>query len=202
MTLVIGLTGGIASGKSTVANMFEELNIPVIDADQIAREVVMPKEETYNKIVEFFGESILQEDRTLNRKKLGAIVFADETKRKQLNELIHPAIRKRMLKRRDKYIEKNVPCVVLDIPLLYENKLTHFVEKIIVVYVDEKTQLKRLMNRDHLSEKEAKQRINAQLPLKDKVKLADATIDNRGSIEASKSQLINILKTWNIRFNH
>lgn len=198
MTLVIGLTGGIASGKSTVAKMFKQLNIPVIDADQIAREVVLPKEETYDKVVATFGEGILQADRTLNRKKLGEIIFADEAKRKQLNEILHPAIRKRMLQRRDQYIDAKEACVVLDIPLLYESELTHFVEKVIVVYVDEKTQIKRLMARDGLSETEAKQRINAQLPLKEKAELADDVIDNNGTIEATNAQLLSILKAWHI----
>lgn len=97
MTLVIGLTGSIGTGKSTVAKMFKQLGIPVIDADEIARLVVEPGKEAYEKIVETFGEDILQKDRTLDRKKLGAIVFNDEEKRKQLNGIVHPAIRKEML---------------------------------------------------------------------------------------------------------
>lgn len=198
MTLVVGLTGGIASGKSTVADMFKQLNIPVIDADKIAREVVLPGEKTYDKIVKTFGEAVLHEDQTLNRKKLGEIIFADEAKRKQLNALIHPAIRKRMLKRRDQYIAEREPCIVLDIPLLFESKLTHFVEKVIVVYIDEATQLERLMQRDGLNEKEAKQRIQAQLPLKEKAKLADGVIDNHGTIEETRTQLLNLLIKWQV----
>jgi len=198
MTLVIGLTGGIASGKSTVAKMFEQLNIPIIDADKIAREVVLPGEETYDKIVETFGDDILQEDGTLNRKKLGAIIFANDDKRQQLNALIHPAIRQRMLKKRDQYIAANERCIVLDIPLLFESNLTHFVEKVIVVYVDEATQLKRLINRDHLSETEAKQRMDAQLSLEEKAKQAHVVIDNNGTIEQTKQQLLNSLQKWGV----
>src|SRR5699024_5115137 len=131
--LIIGLTGSIGTGKSMIANKFKQLNIPVVDADIIAREVVEPGEDAYNKIVAAFGEEILQQDKTLDRAKLGEIVFGDEEKRKTLNDIIHPAIRQEMIRRRDEHVAKNVPCVVLDIPLLYESKLTEFVEKIIVV---------------------------------------------------------------------
>lgn len=198
MTVIIGLTGGIASGKSTIAHMFKEKSIPVIDADQIAREVVEPGEQSLIKITETFGDQVLHPEGTLNREKLGKIIFANEEKRKQLNSIIHPAIRKRMLDQRDQYIAKEEPAVVLDIPLLFESKLTHFVQKILVVYVDEQIQQERLQERDELTEKEAKQRIQSQLPLKDKAKLADAVIDNNGSIEQSAKQLANILKQWDI----
>lgn len=198
MTLVIGLTGGIASGKSTVATMFTELNIPVIDADKIAREVVLPGEETYEKIVATFGCDILHDDETLNRQKLGKIIFADNKKRKQLNALIHPAIRRRMIHERDAYIQADETCIVLDIPLLFESKLTHYVEKIIVVYVDEQTQLRRLMKRDQLTETEARQRIDAQMSLREKAKQADVVIDNNGTIEQTKNKLIDTLKKWNV----
>src|SRR5690625_11019 len=198
MTLVIGLTGGIASGKSTISAMFKQLNIPVIDADQIARDVVLPGEKTYEKIVVHFGKHILHEDGTLNRQKLGEIIFADEEKRQQLNEIIHPAIRQQMLKQRDHYVQAKEKCVVLDIPLLFESRLTNYVEKIIVVYVDEQTQLERLISRDRSSEQDAKQRIDSQLPLRDKVKLADAVIDNNGTIKQSETQLFETLKAWHV----
>lgn len=199
MALVIGLTGSIGTGKSTIANRFRELNIPVVDADKIAREVVEPNTETYRKIVETFGEEILHEDLTLNRKALGNIVFRDENKRKQLNSIIHPAIRKEMLRQRDEWIEIGKECVVLDIPLLYESKLTHFVDKVIVVYVDEDVQLQRIIERDKSSEEEAKNRIAAQIPVAEKAKMADAVIDNNGSIEDSYKQLEEILDTWGVR---
>src|SRR5690625_4107990 len=144
MTLVIGLTGSIGTGKSLIADKFREWSIPVVDADLIAREVVEPDRATYRKIVETFGEEILHDDKTLNRRALGRIVFGDEEKRKQLNAIIHPAIRQEMLQQRDDWVEKGEKCVVLDIPLLYESKLTHFVEKVIVVYVDEAIKLERI----------------------------------------------------------
>ncbi len=198
MTLVIGLTGSIGTGKSTIAKMFQARNIPVIDADLIAREVVEPGKEAYRKIVEAFGEEVLQEDRSLDRKKLGALVFSDDTKRERLNAIVHPAIRKEMLAQRDRYIAEDAACVVLDIPLLYESKLTHFVEKVIVVYTEPDVQLQRILERDSISEKEALQRIRSQIDVKEKAKWADAVIDNNGTIEASEQQLVDILTDWGI----
>lgn len=198
MTLVIGLTGSIASGKSTVSNMFSTLDIPVIDADQLARDVVYPGEEAYKEIVSLFGENILQEDETLDRKKLGAIVFQDEAKRKQLNNIVHPAVRKRMLEQRDALIKNGEKCVVLDIPLLFESKLTSYVHKTLVVYVDSETQLQRLMKRDNFSQEEAMQRIESQIPVKEKAELAHAIIDNNGSRRNSYKQLEKILIGWDV----
>ncbi|WP_152654831.1 dephospho-CoA kinase [Oceanobacillus sp. CFH 90083] len=198
MSLVIGLTGGIASGKSTVAKMFTELNIPVIDADVIAREVVEPGEASYKQIVEVFGEDILGPDGSINRPKLGSIIFANEEKREQLNQIVHPAVRQRMLKKKADYIEQGEKCIVLDIPLLFESRLTALADQTLVVFADEKTQLKRLMERNQLSEQEAMNRITSQMPLIEKAKLADELIDNSHSIEKSKEQLFALLKKWEI----
>lgn len=197
LALVIGLTGGIATGKSTVSEMFKEMDIPVVDADVISREVVEPGELAYEKIVDTFGEEVLHPDGTLNRKKLGSIVFGDEQKRKQLNEIVHPEVRKKMISERDRYVQEGHPIVVLDIPLLFESKLTHFVDKTLLIYVDEDIQLKRLMNRDQSTKEEALQRINAQFPISKKLELADAVIYNNGTIEETKEQLLEQLKTWN-----
>lgn len=198
MTLIIGLTGGIASGKSTVSTMFSDLNIPVIDADQLARDVVQPGKKAYEKIVSHFGREIVQQDQTLDRQKLGSIVFANDEKRQELNHIIHPAIRKQMVKQRDDYVRSKEPCVVLDIPLLFESQLMHYVHKIIVVYVDEDVQLKRLIKRDGFTQEEASQRIQSQLPLKEKAQKADAIIDNNGTIEQSATQLKQILSRWHV----
>src|SRR5690625_4782023 len=181
--------------------MFKKLNIPVIDADKVAREIVEPGQIALSKIVEAFGKSILHEDGTLNRQALGDIVFNDEKKLKTLNRIMHPAIRKEMDRQKDEYIEKNAPCVVLDIPLLFENKLEYLVDKIIVVYVNEKVQLKRLMARDQSTKKEALSRINSQLSIEKKKDKANAVIDNTGSIEESFSQLKEILQKWEIKIN-
>src|SRR5699024_135972 len=198
MTLIIGLTGSIGTGKSTVANKFKQLNIPVIDADLIAREVVEPGRDAYNEIVATFGEGILQSDKTLDRKQLGEIVFSDEQKRTQLNEIIHPAIREEMINQRDTYVSQNIRCVVLDIPLLYKSKLGHFVEKVIVVKTDRSIQLERILKRDDISETEAIQRIESQIDVAQKAEWADAVIDNNGTIAETERQLEKILSKWNV----
>jgi dephospho-CoA kinase len=202
MTLVIGLTGSIASGKSTISSMFKELQIPVIDADKIARDVVEPGEEAYDEIVKEFGKSILLENQSIDRKKLGSIIFTNEEKRGKLNSIVHPAIRKRMLAEKEAYIKARYKCVVMDIPLLFESKLTHFVEKILVVYVDEHIQLKRLISRDGSSEEEALQRICSQIPVREKIELADAVINNNGTIDESFEQLKDVLTKWDVLAKH
>ncbi|WP_459499164.1 dephospho-CoA kinase [Bacillus sp. C1] len=198
MTIVIGLTGGIASGKSTVSQMFRELNIPVIDADIIAREVVEQGKEAYKEITKVFGEEVLQADGELDRHKLGSIVFHNEEKRLQLNGIVHPAVRKEMNAQKDMYIEKGVQAVVLDIPLLFESKLTNLVDHILVVAVSPSTQLERLMKRNGFREEEAKARIHSQMSVADKVALADKVIYNDGTIAETKTQLQVILQGWNI----
>lgn len=198
MALIIGLTGGIASGKSTVSAMFSSLNIPVIDADKISREVVEPGEDAYYKIQSVFGEDIIKEDQSIDRKKLGAIIFANEDKRKQLNGIVHPAVRKEMLRQRDDFAHKGEKCIVLDIPLLFEGNLSGIVDKTIVVSVDRDVQLNRLMERDQSTKEKAIQRIQSQLPISEKVKLADAVIDNNGTKTESFKQLKHILKEWQV----
>lgn len=198
MTCVIGLTGSIASGKSTVSLMFDDFGIPVIDADKLAREAVKPGQPALAEIASIFGEDMLFEDGSLDRKKLGQIVFSDEEKRKQLNSIVHPEVRRLMLKQRDAYIAQGERAVVLDIPLLFESGLESYVEKIIVVYVDRETQLRRLMERDGYSEREADTRINVQMPVKDKAALADAVINNNGSKREAYEQLQGVLKKWDI----
>lgn len=198
MTLVIGLTGSIATGKSTISNMLVKMNYPVVDADQIAREVVEPGKTAYEQIVEYFGESILNEDRTINRKKLGSIVFNNKDEREKLNSLIHPEIRKEMLRQRDYYIEQNYPAVILDIPLLFESNLFHYVDKVLVVYVEPHIQLERLMKRDGSTKEDALSRINSQISIEEKKEKADAVIDNSGTVEESEMQLQEILRKWNV----
>ncbi|KYD22529.1 dephospho-CoA kinase [Parageobacillus toebii] len=197
MALTIGLTGGIASGKSTVTEMIRGLGIPVIDADQVARDVVKVGEEAYEQIIKTFGQDILQENGEIDRAKLGAIVFYNEQERKKLNAIVHPAVRRRMLAEKEAYVQKGAKTIVLDIPLLFESELTHLIDKIIVVYVDNDIQLERLMKRNGFSEEEALARIRSQMPLHEKVKKADAVINNNGTIEETKQQLFQILKEWN-----
>lgn len=196
--MIIGLTGSIASGKSTVANMLKEYGLPIVDADLVARLVVEPGMPTLNDIVEVFGEEMLTDNGEMNRKKLGSIIFHDREKRQMLNNIIHPAIRQEMLRQRDEYIASGEKTVVMDIPLLFESKLQHFVERILVVSVTEEIQLKRLMERNELTEEEARARISSQLPLLEKEKEADAVIYNSGSIKETKMQLEKILKEWEV----
>lgn len=194
--MIIGLTGSIASGKSTVAKMLQELGFPIVDADIVARVVVEPGTETLDKIVDVFGKDILVDNGSLNRAKLGDIIFHNPSKRKELNDIMHPAIRQEMLRQRDEWIEKGEKHIIMDIPLLFESRLQHFVEKILVVSVSEETQLARLMERNHLLEEEAKARIASQLPLSVKEKGADAVIYNNGNLENTRAQLLKILDLW------
>jgi dephospho-CoA kinase len=196
VTLIIGLTGSIASGKSTVSLMFHDLNVPVIDADKISREVVNPHEDAYNKIVDTFGNSILQDDKTIDRPKLGEIIFNDHVMREKLNNIVHPAVRERMLAKRDAFVKAGVPTVVLDIPLLFESNLTHLVDKTLVISVTESVQLTRLMTRNGYNEQEARQRIQSQIPITDKVKMANAVIDNNGTKQETYEQLEQLLQQW------
>lgn len=198
LTLVIGLTGSIATGKSTISNLFKDWGFPVVDADQIARDVVEPGKVAYENIVAYFGHSILNDDLTIDRKQLGAIVFNDEKEREKLNGFIHPEIRKEMLKQRDHYVQQGVSAVILDIPLLFESKLFSYVEKVLVVYVEPEIQLERLMKRDGSSEEEALKRIHSQIPITEKREKADAVVNNSGTIEESEQQLRSILKEWNV----
>ncbi|PFJ13181.1 dephospho-CoA kinase [Bacillus cereus] len=198
MTVVIGLTGGIASGKSTVSQMFRELGIPVIDADIIAREVVERGKTAYNKIVEAFGTEVLQKNGELDRQKLGSVVFYNEEKRLQLNKIVHPAVREEMNAQKEMYIKEGMQAIVLDIPLLFESQLTSLVNRVLVVAVTPDTQLERLMKRNNFSEEEATARIESQMPLGEKAKNADEVINNDGTITETKTQLQVILKKWNI----
>lgn len=176
--------------------MFHDLNVPVIDADKISREVVNPHEDAYNKIVDTFGNSILQDDKTIDRAKLGEIIFNDHVMREKLNNIVHPAVRERMLAKRDAFVKAGVPTVVLDIPLLFESKLTHLVDKTLVISVTESVQLTRLMTRNGYNEQEARQRIQSQIPITEKVKMADAVIDNNGTKQETYEQLEQLLQQW------
>lgn len=186
----IGLTGGIACGKSTVSQMLVEKGAALVDADQIAREVVLPGHPVLEQIVERFGQAVLHEDGTLHRKALGKIVFQNEQARKELEAIMHPSIRSCM-KERMRALEAENPdrLVVVDVPLLFESKLEAMFDRIMVVYVPQHVQLQRLMQRDRVGEKEALQKIDAQLPIEEKKKRADIVIDNAGTLEETSRQV-------------
>lgn len=187
--MIIGLTGGIASGKSTVSNMLREKGFPIIDADIAARAVVEPGQPALQEIADLFGHDVLISNGSLNREKLGSIIFHDETKRKQLNEIIHPAVRAWMMAERDKAIEKGYKTIIFDIPLLFESKLTWMVDRTVLIYVAPVIQLQRLMSRNGYTEEEACVRIRSQIPIEEKKELADEIIDNSGTREETAKQL-------------
>lgn len=194
MGKIFGLTGSIASGKSTVSNFFKESQIPVVDADVIAREVVEIGKPAYNQIVETFGQKILLENGEINRPLLGSIIFEQKEKRLQLNSIVHPEVRKEMMSQASNHIENGQPLVILDIPLLFESNLTNLVEKVIVVTVSEETQLERLMKRNNLTKEEAILRISSQIPVKEKEAKADYIIDNNGDLHNTKKQVEELIK--------
>ncbi|MCD1161880.1 dephospho-CoA kinase [Peribacillus frigoritolerans] len=196
MGQIIGITGGIASGKSTVSLYLQELGFTIVDADLASRAVVEPGEEAYHQVVEAFGEAILLTDGNIDRVKLGSIIFNDQEKRLLLNGIVHPAVRNWMRVKTEAALASGEETVFMDIPLLFESKLTFMVDKTLLIYVDEQVQLERLMNRNGLSETEALARINSQMPLADKKALADAVIDNNGDINETKRQVKAILSEW------
>ncbi|QVY60639.1 dephospho-CoA kinase [Cytobacillus gottheilii] len=196
MSLVIGLTGGIASGKSTVSSMLKQMGFTVIDADIEARLAVEKGTEAYEEIVRHFGEDILNETEEIDRAKLGSIIFQEEEQRLKLNSIVHPAVRQQMLQKKEAAIQKGESLIILDIPLLFESKLEYLADQTLLIYVDEQTQLARLMARNKLTEDEAIARIRSQLPLADKKKLADDIIYNNGTIEETQHQLLSLLKKW------
>jgi dephospho-CoA kinase len=196
MGQIIGITGGIASGKSTVSLYLQELGFKIVDADLASRAVVEPGEEAYHQVVKAFGEDILLADGNIDRVKLGSIIFNDQEKRLLLNGIVHPAVRNWMRVKTEAALSSGEETVFMDIPLLFESKLTFMVDKTLLIYVDEQVQLERLMNRNGLSETEALARINSQMPLADKKALADAVIDNNGDINETKRQVKAILSEW------
>ncbi|WP_167629531.1 dephospho-CoA kinase [Listeria valentina] len=192
MGFTLGLTGSIATGKSTVSQMLVSAGIAVIDADIVARKVVEKGTVGLEKIISSFGADVLL-DGELNRAKLGEIIFHDDAKREQLNEIVHPLVREEMLSERDRLFRAGESIVVLDIPLLYESQLTDLVDRVLVVATTEEIELSRLMARNGLSKEEALARIRAQMPINDKVKLADFVVDNSGTKQETEKQVNELL---------
>jgi dephospho-CoA kinase len=176
--ILVGLTGGVATGKSTVAKMFKQCGAVVIDADELAHEVIKPGKPAWRAIVTLFGKTMLNQDRSLNRQALGSIVFRNRTKRRQLERIIHPRVAReqaRLTKQAARTDPKAV--VIYDVPLLFEAGIDTRVDKTLVVTADRETQLARLKKRNGLSRVEAIRRIRSQMPLSKKVRLADIVID-------------------------
>lgn len=192
----IGLTGGIASGKSTVLTYFKDKGIPYIDADIVAREVVELGTEGLQAIVETFGSHVLHADGTLNREALGAIVFHNEEKRQLLNSCLKTHIRNRIMELTSQYEQGNTPILIYDIPLLIEGEWYTMMDEVWLVYVNEMTQIERLMSRNGYTREDALARINSQMRLDDKRAYADIIVDNNGTPHDLTVQLNTI---WNER---
>jgi dephospho-CoA kinase len=186
---VIGLTGGIASGKSTVARILEKLGAHVIDADQLSREIVTPCRPAYHAIVEAFGEGILARDRTIDRKALGKVIFADPAARRRLEAITHPAIRTLAEEKLAELRQSGAALAFYMAPLLIEAGAMSRVDEIWVVYADAETQLARLMARDGIGRHEAEQRLAAQMPMEEKAAYGRVVIDNRGTRPETERQV-------------
>lgn len=191
--ILVGLTGGVATGKSGVAKMFKQCGAVVIDADELARDVVTPGKPAWREIVKTFGKDILNPDRTINRPALGAIVFHSKTKLRQLERIIHPRVAREQA-RLTRQIARNDPkaVVIYDVPLLFEVGIDKRVDKIIVVTADHETQIARLKKRNGLSRAEAIRRISSQMPLAKKIQRADHVLNGtlpRPSLRRQVGQL-------------
>ena len=187
--IIVGLTGSVGTGKSTVTNFFRELGAYIIDWDELARDVIRPHLRAWKEIVEYFGKDFLYEDLTVNRQKLAEMVFSDKEKVAKLNQIVHPEVFKE-----DERITNEIKSldpdalVIKDIPLLFELTRPIFVDKIVVVSASEQTQLRRLEEKG-MSREDARSRIKSQLPLEKKIKSADFVINNDGPLEETKKQV-------------
>lgn len=192
--IILGLTGGIATGKSTVSQFFIDKGIPVIDTDIIARNLLKKGTKTYYEVIKFFSDDILLTNREINRKQLGRIIFSNVKKREQLNEIVHPKVMDEVNQEIKRHKENGEKLIVIDVPLLFETNYQRIVDKTIVVYAKPIKQLERLASRDNISIEYAKMKIDAQMPLSEKVDRADYVIDNSYSILKTKRDFLNILE--------
>ncbi len=188
--LLVGLTGGIATGKSTVSEMLRQLGCEIIDADRLARDVVEPEQPAWKQIVAEFGGGVVTAEGALDRKKLGAIVFADPERRKRLEAITHPAIRARFQARLDELTAQGFAgIVVFDAPVMIESGNYKHMDRLVVVVTDDATQAARLQERDGTDEAEGRRKIASQMPLAEKAQLADYVIDNSGAREATAAEV-------------
>ncbi|EAD2805060.1 dephospho-CoA kinase [Listeria monocytogenes] len=196
MGKTIGLTGSVATGKSTVSNMIQQAGIPLVDADIAARKVVEPGTEGLKEIVAYFGGEILLADGTLDRAKLGEIIFKDKEKREKLNEITHPRVKDYMLEARERFFRSGEELVFFDIPLLFESHLESLVDQIVVVWTTPETELKRLMERNDLTKEDALRRIESQMGIDEKARKADFVIDNNESLEKTQKQVYTFIERF------
>ena len=189
-SLFVGVTGGIASGKTTVADMLAEMGAAHIDYDLLARQAVEPGKPAWKDILEYFGSQVLNEDKSVNRKKLGGIVFQDSEKRKKLERFTHPRIHELFVEQLGEITTRDPGSIIqVSVPLMIEQNLQHMFHKLVVVYVSEETQVERLMARDRMSEDDARAILKAQLSIEEKVEYADFVIYNDRSVVETKKQV-------------
>lgn len=193
MGRAIGITGGIASGKTSVRQLLNQAGFLVIDADQIAHQILDTKTPTLTKVVQQFGTQILTADGQLNRAILGQIVFADTQQLERLNQIVQPAIRQELV-RQIQQAQTTAQTVFFEIPLLFEQHYEQIVDQVLVVYVTEQVQLQRLQERNHLTVQQACSRIKSQLPIQQKCRLADFVIDNTGDWQHLQQQVDQFLQ--------
>lgn len=193
MATRIGLTGGIASGKTMVADFFSELGVPVIDTDVIARQVVEPGTAALDEIRGTFGDEVMQEDGSLNRKALREIVFADTAKREQLEAILHPRIREETMRQVAAVIE---PYMIIVVPLLVESPMSALMDRVLVVDCSEETQLRRLLLRDGENVVTAQRIIDAQASRADRLAIADDVIDNDGDPAKAREQALELHQSY------
>ncbi|KJS82616.1 MAG: dephospho-CoA kinase [Peptococcaceae bacterium BICA1-8] len=188
--LVIGLTGGIASGKSTISDYLRKMGAVIIDADILSRQVVEPGEEAWRKIWRYFGSQAFNDDKTINRKKLAEIVFSDPEKRQILNEIVHPEVIKKTKLLIAQYKEEGLaPLIVVDAPLLIEAGIDKMVDEVWVISVEEELQIKRLIARDNIPKGAALKRLESQMPMEEKLKYASRVIDNNQDLTHTIHQI-------------
>ena len=189
---IIGITGGIGTGKSQVSRYLTSLGYTVIDADQVAREVVEPGEIGWMKVIDRFGEGVLNPDKTLNRRKLGEIIFGDDALRLELNNILHPLIRMRINAYIDRY--HNEPFIFIDVPLLFETESRERYDEVVLVYAPDTLALSRILERDRLSLELTTKKISSQMSIEIKRQLADAVFYNIGTVEELKEEVNVYLK--------
>ncbi|XP_053623906.1 dephospho-CoA kinase domain-containing protein [Plodia interpunctella] len=193
---IVGLTGGLATGKSTVLSIFRENGIAVIDADEVARKVLEPGTKGWIELRQFFGDEVLSSDGKVNRARLGEIIFDDIEKRRKLNAITHPRIQSAMMKMAISYFFSGHKYIVMEVPLLFETgKMLTFMHKIITVVCEDHQQLERLCKRSDFSEVVARKRINTQMPLEHKVAKSHFVIDNSGDFSNTRQQTESIIRT-------
>ena len=191
--IIAGLTGGIATGKSTVSSILREAGAIIIDADAIARDAVKKNLPAWHEIVNYFGEKVLLPDGEINRTYLGDIIFKDSSKKETLNKIVHPYVIQKVAELIEEIVKESPDSIViLDVPLLIEAEMDKGLEDVILVYTPEWIQIERLVERDGITEEEALLKIRSQMPIDKKKEFSTIIIDNSGTIEATKKRALEV----------